>query len=125
MTPPVLVADFDFTRRYVIAHVLRAAGHEVIESGDAADAERLLRERRCRLVFLAARLSGGDGFDLCRQWTAEGLRVVLVASDFRVSEAWRERAREVGAVALLSSTTDRDQIKVLVRRLFSSTSATG
>src|SRR5260370_95846 len=39
MTPPVLVADFDFTRRYVIAHVLRKAGHEVVELGDDVSRE--------------------------------------------------------------------------------------
>jgi CheY-like chemotaxis protein len=125
MTPPVLVADFDFTRRYVIAHVLRDTGHEVIEKGDAVEAERALTEHGCKLAFLAARLSGGDGFDLCLKWTARGVRVVLVASDFRDSELWRAKAHEVGAVALLSSTLDRERIVNLVTRLFASSSAVG
>jgi CheY-like chemotaxis protein len=125
MTPPVLVADFDFTRRYVIAHVLRSAGHEVLESGDVAAADQALAEHGCRLAFLAARLSGGDGFELCRKWSARGVRVVLVSSDFRGSQLLRARAQEVGAVALVSSTLDRDQITALVRRLAGSSSAAG
>jgi CheY-like chemotaxis protein len=125
MTPPVLVADFDFTRRYVIAHVLRKAGHEVVELGDGDEAELALAQRDCKLAFVAARLSGCDGFELCRKWTAQGVRVVLVSSDFRGSELLRARAHEVGAVALLSSTVDREQIVSLVRRLFASTSALG
>lgn len=114
---PILVADYDLTRRWVIARALREQGHLVIEVGDAAAAEEALAERDCRLAFVAVLLSGGDGFELCHRWTARGLRVVLVANDFRASETWRAQARDAGAVALLSSTVDRDQLATLVHEL--------
>jgi CheY-like chemotaxis protein len=125
MTVPALVADFDFTRRYVIAHVLRDEGVDVLERGDAGEADEVLARHGCKLAFIAARLSGGDSFELCRKWTARGVRVVLVSSDFRGSELLRARAHEAGAVALLASTLDREQMTRLVRRLVSTSAALG
>jgi DNA-binding response OmpR family regulator len=117
MAAPILVADFDFTRRYVIAYVLRAAGYEVTEVTDAVETEQALAGRTFALAFIAARLSGGDGFDVCRRWSARGLRVVLVASDFRGSELLRAQAAEAGAVDVLSSMVDRDKLVSIVNRL--------
>jgi DNA-binding response OmpR family regulator len=125
MSRSILVADFDMTRRYVIARVLRGAGYDVVEAADAERAEEALSTRHFALVFVAMHLAGGDGFDLCRSWSARGLRVVLISSEFRGSEPQRTRGRDSGAVALLSSSADRERVLELADQLLSTSTISG
>jgi two-component system, chemotaxis family, chemotaxis protein CheY len=116
MSRPILVADFDLTRRLIVTRTLRGAGYDVVEAGDVATAETLLDERSFAIAFVAARLAGGDAFDVCRRWTQRGVRVVLVASDAR-AEAAHERARQAGAVGVMATIGDRDAVVETVRRI--------
>lgn len=119
----ILVADFDLTRRYVIGRVLRGAGYDVVEVGDADSADALLERQRFAVAFLAARLSGGDGFELCRKWTGRGVPVVLMAADFRLNPLLQARAIDCGARDLVSSMVDRTRVLELVARIVGPASA--
>ena len=66
----VLVVDDDPTVREVVVSYLRAAGHQVDETGDGESVAALMRDNPADLVVLDLMLPGIDGFEVCRRLRA-------------------------------------------------------
>lgn len=66
--PRILIADDDPTSRAVLAAVLRKRGHEVIETGDGAEAWATLQQPDApRLAILDWMMPCLDGVEVCRR----------------------------------------------------------
>ena len=68
----VLVVDDDQTVREVVVTYLRAAGHDVSEASDGAEAIALHRRARADLVVLDLMMPGMDGLEVCRRLRLAG-----------------------------------------------------
>ena len=66
----VLVVDDDPTVREVVVSYLRAAGHQVDETGDGESVAALMRDNPADLVVLDLMLPGIDGLEVCRRLRA-------------------------------------------------------
>ncbi len=66
-TPVILVVDDDGITVRILSSWLAAAGFDVLEAGDLAQAEELFRKNRVSLVLLDVHLPDGDGFEVCRR----------------------------------------------------------
>lgn len=82
--PTVIVADDDADMRAYIHHAIRGQA-EVYEAADGAEALRLARALRPRLVVADIRMPGLDGHALCAALHADpvtrGVRVLLVSGE--------------------------------------------
>lgn len=68
----VLVVDDDVTVREVVVSYLKAAGHDVVEAADGADALGAMRSDPADLVVLDLMMPGIDGLEVCRRLRAAG-----------------------------------------------------
>lgn len=68
----VLVVDDDVTVREVVVSYLKAAGHDVVEAADGADALVAMRSDAADLVVLDLMMPGIDGLEVCRRLRAVG-----------------------------------------------------
>ena len=66
----VLVVDDDPTVREVVVSYLRAAGHQVDETGDGESVAAMVRDHPADLVVLDLMLPGIDGLEVCRRLRA-------------------------------------------------------
>ncbi|MFL6170427.1 MAG: MtrAB system response regulator MtrA [Ornithinibacter sp.] len=77
----VLVVDDDPTVREVVVSYLKAAQHEVVETGDGESVAAIVRESPVDLVVLDLMLPGIDGLEVCRQIRAEsGVPIVMLTA---------------------------------------------
>jgi DNA-binding NtrC family response regulator len=117
-----LVVDDEPLIRWAITETLRTDGYDVEEAGDAEDTVRALFDKQARpdLVLLDLRLP--DCGDLSLLETVRRLvpgATVIVMTAFGTPEV-RERARSLGAAAILDKPFDVDalagQVATLRRR---------
>ena len=94
--PRVLVVDDDLTVREVVVSYLRAAGHEVIETGDGRTALELMAEQPADLVVLDLMMPVMDGLETCRRLREIG-DVPVVMLTALGSEQDRVMGLELGA----------------------------
>jgi two-component system KDP operon response regulator KdpE len=92
----VLVVDDDPAIRRALVAELTAAGYEVVEARDGAEAFRAFTESEPDLVLTDLAMPVADGFDLVRRVRQEGTTPILVLS-VRGSEADKIRALDLGA----------------------------
>jgi CheY-like chemotaxis protein len=79
----VLVVDDDPVARLLAANIVRSLGCVALEAGTAAEATRLLNERKPDLVILDGLLPDTDGLRWLRKQRSEGNAVrVLFSSAF-------------------------------------------
>jgi len=77
----VLVVDDDPTVREVVVSYLRAAGHQVRETGDGEGALLEVAEVRPDIVVLDLMLPGIDGLEVCRRLRSQGsLPIVMLTA---------------------------------------------
>ena len=103
MTKILIVEDHVDARR-LLTLALERAGFEVLQTGLAGSALRMVKQSAPDAVLLDARLSEGlDGFQVCERIKADGASkktfVVLISG--LSDEASFERARRAGANAFL------------------------
>ncbi len=93
----VLVIEDDLAIRRGLRDALRYEGYEVLESGDAAEGERLALDREVDLVLLDLVLPRGDGLAVLARLRAAkpALPVILITA--RGSEEDRVRGLRLGA----------------------------
>jgi signal transduction histidine kinase len=116
----LLVVDDHETARYAKSRVLRQAGYEVLEAGNATDAVRLVHELGPRLVVLDVQLPDESGWDVCRRLKADPATarvLVLQVSATFVADADTVRALEGGADACLTEPIDSNVLVATVRSL--------
>ncbi len=107
----VLIVDDDALLREYLAEVLQHAGHDTIDAGTAAEALRLLEERRdeVALVLLDIEMPGMSGLVLARLLREETTVpfMFLSASD---DAATARAAADAGAVGYLVKPVDGPQL---------------
>jgi DNA-binding response OmpR family regulator len=92
----VLVVDDEPIVREVVGSYLRRDGFETLETGDGAEARRLIEQRNPCLVVLDLMLPGMDGLELCR-WIRARSQVPVIMLTARGDEADRIVGLELGA----------------------------
>lgn len=109
----VLIADdYAFNRDY-LKTLLGAAGHEVLEAADGAQALELARRRRPDLVISDMVMAGTDGFELVRQMRATpetaAIPVVFCIATYLQAEA-SELARMCGVKDVLMKPCEPESV---------------
>jgi DNA-binding NtrC family response regulator len=122
MTPArlsVLVVEDEMLIRWSMAETLAAAGHTVIEAGDAASARRVLaRGDLVNVVFLDLRLPDANDLTLLadiRRLAPESAVVVMTA--FGTGEI-AAKARQLGAYTVLSKPFELNEVEPLTRQAY-------
>ena len=79
----ILVAEDDLRLRRHLVAALRDGGHEVLGTGDGAEALRILLEREFDAAVLDIGMPGMDGLSVIRDARARGCRAAMVLSTAR------------------------------------------
>ncbi len=98
MAPPILVVDDDDDLRYMIVHVLRRAGYEVVSAGDSARTYQLIRTRPPALAILGLRIGNMEHGQailaaLRQNATTAQVPVLLCSDDILLLRSHREEVR--------------------------------
>lgn len=121
----ILVVDDDPNVRELVALQLELEGHDVTSVADGAAAMTALASADADVVVLDVMMPNLNGWDVLERLRAEDRPhrpavVLLTAKDLPDD---RQRARELGAVALLAKPHDGQQLVDLVQALMSSRAA--
>lgn len=84
MSGKILIVDDELSIRELIKFNLEKAGYSVLESGDGADAAKLVRADKPDLVVLDLMLPGQDGLEVCRilksQKDTSGIPIIMLTA---------------------------------------------
>jgi DNA-binding response OmpR family regulator len=81
-TKRILVVDDDVVLCKLIARILGAQGHTILECHSGVEAVRLLRDERFDLVLLDVGLPDVSGLDLLSAWRGRnGAKVIVITAD--------------------------------------------
>jgi PAS domain S-box-containing protein len=109
----VLNVDDNEGGRYAKTHTLKAAGLNVIEASNGAEALALVRSRLPDLVLLDVKLPDISGIEVCRQIKADpatAMILVIQTSAHLTGSADRIRGLEGGADNYLVAPIDADEL---------------
>jgi len=99
---------------------LQLEGYEVEVVGDGLEASRRAREGNFDLILLDIMLPGKDGFEICREVRAAGLKMPILMLTAKAQEAEKVLGLELGAddyvTKPFSALELRARIKALLRR---------
>ena len=117
--PDVLIVDDEDDIRELLELTLMRMGLACDGAGTVADAQRLLTERRYRLCLTDMRLPDGDGLDLVRFIADKvgDLPVAVITAFGSMDNA--VTALKAGAFDYLSKPVSVDQLRALVKSVFS------
>jgi two-component system, chemotaxis family, response regulator PixH len=118
----ILVADDDRMVRELLRMVLSDAGYEVSFAYDGLGAVEMATSQQPDLVITDGLLPRLHGFQVCR--AIKRLPVppkVLLLTGIYTKPTYRCEAREYGADAVLSKSSDRAQLLAAIERLIGST----
>ncbi|HMV62869.1 MAG TPA: sigma-54 dependent transcriptional regulator [Zoogloea sp.] len=123
--PDVLIVDDEDDIRELLELTLMRMGLACDGAGTVADAQRLLTERRYRLCLTDMRLPDGDGLDLVRFIADKvgDLPVAVITAFGSMDNA--VTALKAGAFDYLSKPVSVDQLRALVKSVFSVSPADG
>ena len=115
----VLVVEDELLIRWSMAETLAAAGHRVIEAGDAAAARRVLKSGEVvNVVFLDLRLPDANDLTLLadvRRLAPQSAVVVMTAHGTAEIAA---RASQLGAYAVLDKPFELHDVEPLTRQAY-------
>lgn len=114
MNVPV-IDDGEGLRR-LMRRIIERAGHEVTAASDGGGALAALGARRFDVVVTDMRMPGLSGADVIRAVRSShgAMRLVAMSGDFQDCDSSAERARALGADAVLSKPfTQRDLLSCL------------
>ena len=118
MPRTILLVEDDADTRAGMTLRLRSWGYDVTQAADGQSAITLAQKRRPDLVLLDLGLPAGDGFTvlqrLSRLANTAGVPVVVLTA--RAAESDHERARSLGAAAVLVKPADNDALLALIRQ---------
>ncbi|MCA9245970.1 MAG: sigma-54-dependent Fis family transcriptional regulator [Planctomycetales bacterium] len=112
----VLVVDDHAAARESIAHVLRAAEHEVTCCTSAVEAVKQLDQEEFDLVVTDLQMPGMSGLDLVKHVEQERLGVQIVVITAHASIATAVEAMRHGAYDYIDKPFDADRLEQLVGR---------
>ena len=113
----ILVVDDDPSVRHLVAMQLELEGHDVVTAADGQAAMEELDAAAAEVVVLDVMMPRLNGWDVLERLSAEGgdrrpSVIVLTAKDLPHD---RQRARELGALAVLAKPHDGQALVDLVR----------
>jgi putative two-component system response regulator len=115
----ILVADDDYANRDLLGHVLRREGYEVLFAKSGDEASRLVSDRVIDLALLEVKMSGRNGFEVCRAIKNNPdtrlVPVVLITGFTNAND--RITAMECGADDLLQRPIRREELFARIRSL--------
>jgi DNA-binding response OmpR family regulator len=96
---------------------LKTLGYEVKTAGSYAEAMRVMQDEEVDLSILDARLTDGDGFDLCRTILAKSpaTKVILNSGDTRPE--MKSQAKQAGARAFFGKPLDLNEVDIVIHEL--------
>lgn len=112
----ILVADDERSIRWVLQESLTAAGHEVVEATNGAEALHKLREGGFDLAFLDIRMPEMTGLDVVQTAKEEGISTTLVVMTAQTTMGNAIEAMKRGAYDYLTKPFDLDVVGLLVER---------
>lgn len=112
----ILVVDDDQAVAKAFEHFLRYEGHECRLASSAADAIRLIRQRRPNLVMMDVRMPGVDGLQALQQIreTFPDVYVVIMTA-YGTSQTSIDAIR-AGAFDYLTKPLDLDELREVIRK---------
>lgn len=113
----VLVIDDEPSIRRIVAHVLRAEGHEVVEAENGKEAVRAFRARPVELVVTDLVMPEQEGIETMEQLLAldPSVRVIAMSGGGRGSAvSYLKIAQFVGARATLEKPFTLDELRSVV-----------
>jgi DNA-binding NtrC family response regulator len=115
----LLLVDDEEKILKALGRALRAAGHEVIETTNPRDAQRLLAERPFDVVLVDNVMPQLSGLDLIREYVAstpEGERPQILMMTAHATVESAIEAMKLGALDYLQKPFEIDELLVVVRR---------
>ena len=115
----ILAVDDMRLLRNMLSDCLRAAGHEVVEAENGADALAQLKAHRPDMVITDLNMPVMDGLDFIEnaRREPEGASLPMLLLTTETAHELKERAREVCATGWIAKPFDPEQIIGLVERL--------
>ena len=119
--PMILIVDGRAADRQLVRDVLDRIGHAVIDAADAEQALTKARDAKPDLILSEILLPGMDGFEFCRRLQQDpDLRHVPFAFVTKYSGSkFKQLAREVGALRVLSKPVEPQELRPAVQELLS------
>lgn len=121
MTSRILLVEDEPDVQLIVADLLKASGHEVVVSGDGAEALRVTFEQRFDLMILDVMLPGADGFEVCRTVRQRGFDGAILMLTARAQVDDRVKGLGTGADDYLIKPFDSKEllarVSALLRRL--------
>jgi DNA-binding NtrC family response regulator len=115
----ILLVDDEEKILKALGRALRDAGHEVLETTSARDAERLLAERSVDLFVVDNVMPQRTGLELIRDYvasTGEGERAQILMMTAHATVESAIEAMKLGALDYLQKPFEIDELLVVVRR---------
>lgn len=120
MTATVLCSDVDRQLFKILERALSDEGYRALPAHDGEQALALVREEPPDLVILDITIPKRDGFDVLREIRRldgpAGRIPVLLTSSSRITAQYQERARQLGAQALLAKPVPLDDLLEHIRQ---------
>jgi two-component system, NtrC family, response regulator AtoC len=112
----ILIVDDDERLREALAILVRNLGHEALQAGDVAEAERVLDAREPDLVISDLRMPGGSGLDLLDaiRDAHDDVPVIMLTAYGTVETA--VQAMHKGAFDYLLKPFDADEVELRIER---------
>ena len=95
--PQILIVEDDSNLRLTLTDNLQDEGYEVHGAASAKEAQALLAQRSFDLLILDVMLPDGDGYSLCKQLRAQGVKSMVLMLTARTLEDDIVRGFEAGA----------------------------
>ena len=113
----VLLVDNNAEARQLLRQMLEDLGHAVMEASNVEHALALARQAAPAIILSEIQLSGGDGFDLCRQLQQDPalrhLPLALISAECNRPDM-HQFAKDVGAVAVLIKPVTSQDLRAIV-----------
>jgi two-component system chemotaxis response regulator CheY len=112
----ILVVDDTRSMRKMVSAVLAAAGYEVSEAGDGAEALQLAQSRQFDLVVTDHNMPVMDGVTLVRELRRlsqyDGVAVIVLSTE--VDPVLKQKGREAGATGWMAKPFDPQRMLDIV-----------
>jgi CheY-like chemotaxis protein len=115
--PRILVVDDEKAFRMFVQHMLVALGHECVEAGDGAEAEKHCANSVVDLVLLDIIMPGQDGIVTIRNLLHHHPKVKIVAMSgggLVGASEYLKAARQLGVNAIMEKPFSRDELGVMI-----------
>ena len=115
-TPCVLLVDDEASILSALRRVLRREGFEIVTAASAAEALRVMDERRVDAVVSDQRMPGGTGLELLAEAARRHPHAARMLITGLAQQVPREALDAAGVCALITKPWDDDRLRATLRR---------